>query len=118
MGYVYDKCGSYELSDFELTKKELKRFKGYHIKALTIVELDKFIKEEGFCTTIMETNNKWGLVDYAYTPVKMGINKNIFNKLDNYLYEKSKIYQAIHHFNWKIKTIPFKIKRRFRNIKW
>ena len=114
MGYVYDKCGSYEPSDYELTKKECKRFRGYHIEALTIVELDKFIKEESFCTVVMDTNDKWGLLDYSCKPVDMHLNKNKLDKISNKLYEKYKWYQKFIEFTWKIKSIPFKIRKKFR----
>ena len=114
MGYVYDKCGSHEPSDYELTKKECKRFNGYHIEALTIVELDKFLKEESFCTVVMDTNNKWGLLDYACKPVDMHLNKNKLEKISSKLYEKYKLYQKFIEFTWKIKRIPFKIRKTFR----
>ena len=117
MGYVYDKCGAYEPSDYELTKKECKRFRGYHIEALTIVELDKFIKEESFCTLVMSTNNKWGLVDYAYKPVDMHLDKNKLEKIINNLYTKYKWYQKFIEFTWKVKGIKWKIKKWFRRKK-
>lgn len=114
MGYVYDKCGSYEPSDYELTKKECKRFVGYHIEALTIVELDKFIKEESFCTVVMNTNKKWGILDYAYKPVDMHLDKNKLEKISNNLYNKYKWYQKFREFTWKIECIPFKIRKLFK----
>lgn len=114
MGYVYDKCGPYEPSDYELTKKECKRFKGYHIEALTIVELDKFLEVECFNTLIMETKNKWGLVDYAYSPVGMHLDVHPIDKLSSNLYDKYEWYRKFKNVLWKIKGIPYKIKRWFR----
>ena len=117
MGYVYDQCGHREPDDYTLTKKECKRFKNYHIEALTIVELDKFIKEESFCTVVMSTKNKWGLVDYAFTPVDMHLNAHPIDKFDNYLYDKYEWYRKLTNIKWningKIRKIKRKIKRRF-----
>ncbi len=114
MGYVYDKCGPCKPDDYALTKKECKRFKGYHIEALTIVELDKFIKEESFCALIMSTESKYGLVDYAFTPVDMHLNTHPIDRFDCYLYDKYEWYRKFKHFTWDIKSIPFKIKRKIK----
>lgn len=114
MGYVYDKCGPCEPNDYCLTKKECKRFKGYHIEALTIVELSKFLEEESFGTIIMSTNDKWGLLDYSCKPIDMHLNKNIIEKISNNLYCKYKWYQKFIEFTWKVKGIPRRIKRLFR----
>lgn len=102
MGYAYDCCGRYDLDKYSLTKKECKRFKSYDIDAQFIVELNTFIREECFNCTFMETNKKFGLVDFAETPCGMSINKNIFSKMNNYLYNNSKIYKKIKHLIWKI----------------
>ena len=103
MGYVYDKCRHYDMDYWNCTKKECKRFKGYHIECLFIVELKKFLEEECFNCTFMNTHKKYGLVDYYDVPVEMYINKNIFNKINNYLYEHFKIYQKLKEFIWNIK---------------
>lgn len=114
MGYVYDKCGPYEPDDYCLTKKECKRFKGYHIEALTIIELDKFLKEEYFGALIMETKNKWGLVDYAHSPVDMHLDVHPIDKLSSNLYDKYEWYRNFKSVLWKIKGIKYKIKKLFR----
>lgn len=47
MGYVYDKCGSYEPSDYELTKKECKRLdKEIEEKENRIKELDDLLQDK------------------------------------------------------------------------
>lgn len=114
MGYLYDKCGRYEADDYALKKSECKRFRGYHIEALFIVELEKFLKEKCFCSTFMGTNKKYGLVDYAYTPVDMRLNKNKLEKISNKLYEKYEWYQKFIEFTWEVKGIKWKIKKWFR----
>lgn len=114
MGYVYDKCDHYEPDEYVLTKKECKRFKSYHIEALFIVELNKFLEEKVFNCTFMDTNDKWGLLDYSCKPVDMHLNKNKLEKISSKLYEKYKWYQKFIEFTWKIKRIPFKIRKLFR----
>lgn len=114
MGYIYDQCGHCEPDDYCLTKKECKRFKGYHIEALTIVELDKFLKEGSFCTCVMETNNKWGLVDYGTTPVDMHLNVHPIDKLNCHLYDKYQWYRNFKDILWKIGSKYRKLKRKIR----
>lgn len=60
-----------------LTEQEKKRFLPLHIRAIMIMPLDEFLKEEKyFSGSFGETNRKYGVMDYAAVPVRMEEIKN------------------------------------------
>lgn len=59
-----------------LTEKERKRFLPLNISAVMIMSLKDFKREKGFSGCFGSTNRKYGVMDYAITPVKMEENKN------------------------------------------
>lgn len=114
MGYVYDKCCHYDMDEYDCSKKENKRFKTYHIECLFIVELNTFLKEECFNCVFMDTNKKFGLVDYAKKPVDMHLDKNIIEKWSCELYEKYTWYQKFIEFTWNVKNVIYRAKRNIK----
>lgn len=60
-----------------LTEQEKKRFLPLHVGAIMIMPLDDFLKKEKyFSGSFGETNRKYGVMDYAFVPVKMEEDKN------------------------------------------
>lgn len=59
-----------------LTEEEKDRFRPLHIEALLIMPLNEFLEREYVSGVFGDTNRKYGVIDYAFKPVKMEEDKN------------------------------------------